>query len=190
MSEENEESEEEKERAQKEANQAIRKGLGSGNTDEVLKAVKKAREEGSADIVSDLVKTWVNSSDESVRKEIMSILYDLKDSDAIDPLVESLDLPQLQEQKEDSAALISVFWNFRLDASPFVHKFVEKAVQGTFMECFESLTVIENLEGPFEEEDIMEARLKITEYQEQEPDDKKELIEQIDALLKKFEDMV
>jgi hypothetical protein len=41
---------------------------------------------------------------------------------------------------------------------------VTAAIKGSFMEAFEAYTIIDNLEGPFEEENIMEAQLVLKSY--------------------------
>jgi hypothetical protein len=45
-------------------------------------------------------------------------------------------------------------------------EFVEIAVDGDFMEALDCLTILENMEGPFEERQILEAQLHLKDYLE------------------------
>ena len=55
-------------------------------------------------------------------------------------------------------------WNSKLDYSSFLADFVEVAIEGNFIIALECLTVLENLEGPFEEHQLLESQLHLKEY--------------------------
>ena len=84
--------------------------------------------------------------------------------------------------------LLSTIWNSRLDYSLYLAEFVEMAVEGDYLEALECLTIIENLEGTFEESDILEAQLHLKEYLELgvKDDQKAILISEIALLIKNF----
>jgi len=62
--------------------------------------------------------------------------------------------------------ILSTIWNTKVDFSNYIDEFVEIAVNGSFMETLDCLTIIENLEGPFMEEDILECQLHLKNYME------------------------
>jgi hypothetical protein len=82
--------------------------------------------------------------------------------------------------------LLSTIWNSRIDYSNFLAEFVEIASEGDYLEALECLTIIENLDGPFEEADILEAQLHLKEYLESttKTDEKSILMSEIALLIK------
>ncbi len=162
----------------------LRSGLASTDENEVLRAVKSAKEEGDARIVPDLIEVWAVTDNEDIRGQILQIFYDLKDSGATEHLLEALDHPDIHDRSD----LLAVFWNSRLDGSEKIDKFTEIAVEGSYQEAFEALTAIEEMEGPFEENTVMEAQLWIKTYYAQGEDEKKPIIEAIDQRLRKLQE--
>ena len=77
--------------------------------------------------------------------------------------------------------------NTKVDFSDYLDEFVQIAVEGNFMETLDCLTIIENLEGPFMEENILEAQLHLKSYLEQpgsKDEQKAQLLSEIALLLK------
>ncbi len=180
----NKQSDEEEEKKQLQRIKELRSGLASPDENEVQKAVESAREEGDARIVPDLIEVWAVTENEDIRNSIINIFYDLKDSEATEHLLEALDHPDIQDRSD----LLAVFWNSRLDGSDKIDKFTEIAVEGSYQEAFEALTAIEEMEGPFEENSVMEAQLWVKTYHTQGEDEKKPIIEAIDQRLRKLQD--
>jgi len=86
--------------------------------------------------------------------------------------------------------LLSTMWNNKLDYTYFLPEFVEIAVEGSFMEALECLTIIENLEGPFEERHILESQLHLKEYiNDKSPKDpqKAQIMSEIALLIKDYD---
>ncbi len=54
--------------------------------------------------------------------------------------------------------------------------FTRIAVDGDYMEALEALTVIENLEGPFEEHTVLESLLKLKTYLDEDVDEEKKTL--------------
>ncbi len=175
-------SEEDKKKEQK--LKEIRTLLASGKEEDILKGIQEVRKNGDPKIIPDLVETWTQGHGPKIQDEITGIFFDLKQTQALEPLIEALDHPKM----EDRTTLLSVFWNSRLDPTPYLEKFVDIAVQGNYMECFECLTVIEEMEGPFQENNVMEGLLKTQTYLSGNTDEKKEMIEAIRDRLKAIED--
>ncbi len=184
MCEEGNENKEEAEKKQLQRIKKIRNGLASTEEKEVLKAIEEAREEGDARIVPDLIEVWAVTENEEIRNNILRIFNDLKDSNATEHLIEALDHPDIKDRSD----LLAVFWNSRLDGSEKIDKFTEIAVEGSYQEAFEALTAIEEMEGPFEENRVMEGQLWIKTYYAQGEDEKRPIIEAIDQQLRKLQE--
>lgn len=83
--------------------------------------------------------------------------------------------------------LLSTIWNSPLDYSEYIGEFVRLAVQRDFMVTLECLTILENLEGPFEESHILECQLQLRDYLEgahEKSSQKNHLISEIALLVK------
>jgi hypothetical protein len=86
--------------------------------------------------------------------------------------------------------LVASCWQNKLDFTPFLPDFVALATEGDFFEAFECLTVIENMEGPFEETQILESQLYLKEFLQSDKgknDQKDQIISEIAILLKYFD---
>ncbi|MFB6305793.1 MAG: hypothetical protein ABEH43_02185, partial [Flavobacteriales bacterium] len=129
------------------------KALETEENKTIMEALKEIRDVGKEALIPQLIDKWATTPDDQVKKEILSIFYDLKDPSALDKMIDGLYHPEIVDER---ASYISIFWNARIDASPHIKKFVEIAIEGDYMESFEALTVIENMEGPFEESQIMD----------------------------------
>lgn len=125
---------------------------------EGLKELEKFAEESVLEI---LVGIAADTDNEDTKKQILAFL-----SQVVDPASRDLFIRYIKEEEFNMLrqALLSVVWNSRLDYSDYLADFVEIAVEGNFMEALECLTILENLEGPFEEHHLLEAQLHLREY--------------------------
>ena len=85
--------------------------------------------------------------------------------------------------------VLSTIWNTKVDFSDYIDDFVLIATTGTFLETLDCLTIIENLEGPFMEENILECQLHLKNYIESNPprdEQKAELLSEIAIAIKDF----
>lgn len=164
---------------------SIVKSLSAGDEDVTLKVLKEIRENGNEKLIPILVELLADSDSEKVKAEVISVLHDLKDSPSIPALIEAMKTPKGQQ---NLAILISVFWQSKLQPIDYIDVLVEYAIKGDYMVCLEVLTVIENLEGPFEEEPLMESMVKLNSYfSEPTNNEKDELLRTIEQLIKKID---
>lgn len=85
--------------------------------------------------------------------------------------------------------MLMSIWNMKVDFSSYIDDFVMIATQGDLMEAVDCLTIIENLEGPFMEENILESQLHLKEYLEtgdKSDTQKAEILSEIAVLIKKI----
>jgi hypothetical protein len=127
----------------------------------VLKTIALLETEGRAEVIRPLMELYVTNKSAKINSKIVEIFNDLSDSSATPKMIELL---RDEEFKDHRAMLSGSCWQNKLDFSPFLADFVALAVEGGFEECFECLTVIESLEGPFEEAQVLESHLHLKEY--------------------------
>lgn len=166
--------------------QTILNDLHSTDENKVSKAIKSLEAHGNAHAIKSLAEALLNSESEKNKAEIIELLSSLKDSSTVVEMIEvisdSMFLPIRQQ-------LLSTIWNMKVDFSNYVDDFVEIAVKGDFMEALDCLTIIENMEGPFMEENILECQLHLKSYLEQpgaKDPQKAELLSEIAIKIKEF----
>jgi HEAT repeat protein len=143
------------------------KGLESTDNAEILKAVKNIREEGTEDAIPFLVKTLVNNPDEDIKNEVAHVLNDLKNPKALPALIMAIMNPENQEYKQ---TLVAACWESGLNCTPFLREFVDIAINSDYMVTIECLTVIENMIGPFDTEELEHCIEKVKYASDEDPD--------------------
>jgi hypothetical protein len=157
----------------------------SGVLTKIKVGLQSLEEIGELSVLKSLVD--VLATTKVGKEEIVEFLNSLKVSAAADEMIELIkanDYPALR------GVLLSTLWNSKVDYSYFLADIVEIAVDGDFMEALECLTIIENMEGPFEERHILESQLHLREYLEDNaPKDpqKAQIMSEIAILLKDFD---
>lgn len=137
--------------------------LTSSDEKKVLKAIKSLEIHGDTNVIPCLMDRLLNGAEKGVEFAIMELLSSLKDSSAKVEIMAILEKPEYLTIRQK---VLSTIWNMKVDFSDYIAEFVEIAVQGDFMEALECLTIIENMEGPFMEEDILESQLHLKTYLE------------------------
>lgn len=163
--------------------------LKTGNEVKITAALKALQINGDSSILSSLADLLLTDLSEKNKQEALEFLSTLNDSSTIDGMIE---LIREQKYLPIRQELLSTMWNNKLDYSYYLPEFVEIAVDGNFMEALECLTIIENLEGPFEERHILESQLHLKEYLEDtSPKDpqKAQIMSEIALILKDYDQM-
>ena len=161
--------------------------LGSSDEKTIVQTIKLLENEGHASVLKPMHLLFQQSKNVNVSEAIVEFYCKLSSSEAI---VEMIQLIREEENQEFRKILISSCWQNKLDFSNYLPDFVACATSGDFLEAFECLTVIENLEGPFEESQILESQLYLKEYLETgKGNDAKldQIISEIAIILKDFD---
>lgn len=137
--------------------------LRSGEESTISKALKGLQIHGEAKVIHPMLDVWVEGLSDKNEKEVLEFLSSLKDSYAAEPIMEAI---HNNKYKTIRQPLLNTIWNTKVDFSEYLADFVQIATQGDFMDALECLTIIENLEGPFLEEDLLEAQVYLSEYAE------------------------
>jgi hypothetical protein len=157
--------------------------LGSSDDKIVLDALKRVRAKGNPLVIPTIIKTFQESDSEKVQIEIKNILSELKSKDAVEPLIESLD----EADGPVKELILYGLWNSNLNPIEHIAKIVDVSCKGDYMVALEGLTIIENLEGPFDEVVINDTKLILNDYFGQKEDEKTPLIASILGFVQQFE---
>ena len=163
--------------------------LKSGNDAKFNAAIKSLQVNGDVTTIEPLVELLLTDQLSQLNKSaLIELLSTLNLSDAPDEIMR---LIKDENYLKVRPIILSSIWNSKLDYSYFLSDFVEIAVEGDYLDTLECLTIIENLEGPFEERHILEAQLFLRDFIEsagKTKDDRKAvLISEIALLLKDFD---
>ncbi len=161
-----------------------------GDSKTQLKALKSLQIHGDETAVTPLINVWIKGLSEPVEKELIEFFSSLKNTDSTEEIMNAVNNPKFKEKRRE---LLSTIWNTKVDYSDYLSQFVGIAIEGDFMDTLECLTIIENLEGPFSEENLYESQLHIQKYAENRKsttDEKATLMSEIAILIKDFEEKV
>lgn len=119
---------------------------------------------GTKEILPALVKLMdVNEIDATENKLIVEFLSSIKDDSAIEELIVMI---QDEAFKPFQSLLLSAMWNSTLDFSWYIDVIVKTSVKGSLVDALDCLTIIENMEGPFIESKVLESKLILIDYLE------------------------
>lgn len=152
-----------------------------------LKALKSLQIHGDETAVTPLIEIWLKGISEPVEKALIEFFSSLKNTDSTEEIMNAVNNPAFREKRH---ALLTTIWNTKVDYSDYLSQFVGIAVSGDFMDTLECLTIIENLEGPFTEEQLYESQLHVQNYAQNRTsttDEKATLMSEVALLLKDFE---
>lgn len=136
-------------------------GLQSEDTKSVLKTLVKVEKNGNKDLIIPLIKLGVKREEFEIREYVQKILFNLKISSAHSIILDELDKMAENPFRKD---LIAAVWNAEIDGMDHLDTFVRIAVEGSFYEAIECLTVIEESNGELIEEKILDSLLLLKQF--------------------------
>ncbi len=157
--------------------------LKSDSQAKMLGALKILETIGDKTVLPDLIDV-LRKKEVIVSKAILELIANIQDQEITEDLVEAI-----RNEKEANIAqqLLTTIWNSKLDFSAYLAEFVSLATEGDFLQALECLTILENLSGPFEEHQLLEAQLYLKDYAEdlEEKEDRKhQIISEIALFIK------
>ena len=165
----------------------IKSDLLSKDESLVQKALVKTRDKGNEQLIDPLIELYTQSKNETIKEEIKSILSEIKNKNAVDYL-----LPHLENKNNDIKELtLYALWSSGIDMTDHIPAIVNAACKGDFMVILEALTVLENLEGPFSEEDLIDAHATLQEQiHESNNGSEKDLLQSMYEVIQQFENQI
>jgi hypothetical protein len=149
----------------------------------LLKTLEKVKGKGNDQMVEPILNLYSTTKHDSVKKVIKGLLNELKVIDGTTILIERLKNCD-NELKE---VILGALWSAGLNPIEYLPEIVEAACSSSYMVAFEALTILENLEGPFDEEKISESKLIINDYFAKPNEETKQLISVILGLLNEMD---
>lgn len=165
----------------------LKKGLKSKEDSEVVKSIKALKVYGDPSVAPDIFDVLLQHQDNDVELETLGLLASLKDTQMPQVMMDSLAKEKYLPIRQK---LMSTIWQSGLNYSSFLKDIVNIAVEGSFMEKVECITIIENLDGPFEEEQIMESLLILNKYfdDSKDNDQEKHIMKELIIIIKDIQE--
>ena len=171
---------------------AILKDINSGQEKKIIDGLKALKVNGDDDVIRPIIDVWNKGVTPAAEKEIITFLGDIKSTSSAQSIMDIL----LDEEYNDiHIPLLTTIWNSKVDYSEYLVDFVNLAVQYDFIVALECLTIIENMEGPFEEHHILDAEIILREFAENHNENQSEeakkvqMIIEISKLVEAFDDL-
>ena len=135
--------------------------LNSVDPKKVSKAIKALESNGDSSVIVPIADRLLLEINEKNKSALVELLSSLKDTSTRGELMAIIDNDKYLSIRQ---LMLSVVWNTKVDFSGYVDEFVFIAIHGSFLEAIDCLTIIENLEGPFMEEDLLESESHLKAY--------------------------
>jgi hypothetical protein len=116
------------------------KSIRSENTKLILSTLHEIRNSGSVKMLPILFELINNKTDAVVRNEIIRLLSDLKNQDAVPLIVDSINK---QDFGEYLPTVVAACWQSGLDFSDHLRSFANLFIHADFITSLEAFTVIE-----------------------------------------------
>ena len=151
----------------------IIKNLSSEEEKKVFTALKQLRSHGKKEAILPLIELLQSTDNEEVKREVTSLLFDLKDQNVVEELVNIIEDDKFIDEK---AMLISIFWQSSLDSSEHISSIVKQAIIGDYLVGIEVLSVIDNYDATFQETEIEDLKFDLDEAIQAETTEKTNLL--------------
>ncbi|MBI1286425.1 MAG: hypothetical protein GC178_02495 [Flavobacteriales bacterium] len=135
--------------------------LMSENETIALAAIEKVKKSGDASLVPAILNALANTKELAIENALSQLLFDLKDKNAVEELVNQLSNPEFATVR---VLMLSACWQTGIDLSHRLPDFVTVACTGNYVECLEVLTVIENWEAIKDQEMLENETIRLRSY--------------------------
>jgi len=121
-------------------NDELISGLNSPDENTVAETLQKLRDRGNVDILPEVFSLLFSGKMENLHAEIVSLLNDVKDPDAVPVFMEGV---RLYRGKPGFEELVSACWQCGLDFSEFMDEFINLVIEEDYYPAVEAFSVIE-----------------------------------------------
>jgi hypothetical protein len=167
----------------KRANDALL-NLKSQDVEEVKKACDYLEENGTLAQLEEIFEIYLATENLDIKRDVFNLLASVSVKGAAEKWMEML---YNKDNAHARKQILHILWNSKLNYSDHIASFVKMACESDYLTALECLTILENLEGPFDEASLLEAQLHLRDYLEsrnEEDDKKKFLMSEIALILK------
>ncbi len=175
--------------SQKAIDEKLKTELFSSDETKVLSALSTIEEDGSRDMVEPVLELLVRSESETVKQKVLDQLSQLKIGDVEDLFIQKL---KHEDFKSYQQQVVACMWNSGMNPINHLDTLAEVAIKGDYMTTLEVLTLVENMEGPFDHESLTDAfsevGLFLSEIEEEDQDARIDLLKDLYAILHHFQE--
>lgn len=132
----------------------IKNDLFSGDDVVVMKAVLKCKDQDSVTLVEPLIAVYASTGMPEIKREVADLLNNIKVPNAEQAFLKALANKQNTKIRKD---ILSFIWNSGIQPVEQIVDLTEIAIDGSFEEALECLTIIENIDDQVPEEKILES---------------------------------
>jgi hypothetical protein len=132
----------------------LKNDLFSGDDVVVMKAVLKCKDQDSAALVEPLIAVYASTGMPEIKREVADLLNNIKVPNAEQAFLKALSNKQNAKIRKD---ILSFIWNSGIQPVEEIVQLTEIAIDGSFEEALECLTIIENIDDQVPEEKILES---------------------------------
>jgi hypothetical protein len=132
----------------------IKNDLFSGDDVVVMKAVLKCKDQDSITLVEPLIAVYASTGMPEIKREVADLLDNIKVPNAEQAFLKALSNKQNAKIRKD---ILSFIWNSGIQPIEQIVDLTEIAIDGSFEEALECLTIIENIDDQVPEEKILES---------------------------------
>ncbi|MEX1001520.1 MAG: hypothetical protein WDZ35_05345 [Crocinitomicaceae bacterium] len=136
-------------------------GLASKEENKQIEVVKSLKLHGDETVLEPLIQLWIATGSTQIKSEIEDLLNTIKSTKVPEKLIACLNNPSFSSARQ---MMLASIWNSGLDYRPYLGDIATATVQGDFMDVMECITILENIEGQLNEEEIMDALLVFKTY--------------------------
>ncbi len=157
--------------------------LQSDDEEVVLETLEKLKTTGNAASISPLLELLASEPTYGITLDILGLLTNMKDPASIDVFMNLFEDSRFKNIRHH---LLTVLWSgtFVERGKGYILNVVKMGVDGDFKTLIEAVTVIENLEAPFEEEQLLEGIAICQNFISTKPSDEKlTLVKELKELL-------
>ncbi len=127
--------------------------LRSGHDGQVLEAIDEIGRNGSPEILPELARLITKNRNREVLSAARTIFFDLKNPESVEVLKSIIDETNDKDTKQ---VLVAACWENGLNFSVQLPFFVDLVLDEDYLISIEAFTVIENMPGPFVNEDVQQ----------------------------------
>jgi len=150
--------------------------LKSGNPELVNATINQLSESGNSAYLPLLIELLHATSNNEIKKRIIRLLAELKQSDAIPLIVDAI---RNQAYEKDLQYLVSACWENGMDYSDHLSLFVDLMIEQDFVIAFEAYTVIVNMYGKISSALCAQESRKIQDALSASSEDKRSFLEEV-----------
>lgn len=152
----------------------IKADLLRGDEKQATAALDYISEGGDGSYIGPLLEAYSARGEEELKLRMGEMLGTLKVSGSEPVFVEALNNAAYAGIHTD---ILGFMWNSGVNVPGELPLLIRVGLSGDYMRALEAFTLIESMEGPFEEEQVLEAILAVRKFLEGEPEgDKRELV--------------